>query len=110
MKTKLPLYLALLLLTQCSKCKDDPTPADPAAGLPPATQTGANTFGCLINGQAYTPKGRVGLGDNFDVMYDPTFNGGDLSIGTYRVDNQGQQTALDLLAAPGPGPPLCPAR
>ncbi len=31
MRRKLLLYSALLLLTQCSQCKnDDPTPADPA--------------------------------------------------------------------------------
>lgn len=57
MKTKLPLYAALLLLTQCSKCKQaDPVPdppKDPLSLLPPETQTGAGTFGCLINGKAY---------------------------------------------------------
>jgi hypothetical protein len=85
MLRRLPLYLSLLLLTQCSKCKNDPAPADPAAQLPPATQTGAGTFGCLINGQPYTPQGRVGLGPNFDVSYDPGFNGGDLVVRTYRL-------------------------
>ena len=44
---KLPLYLCLATLTQCSKCKNDPAPTDQ---LPAATQTGANTFGCLVNG------------------------------------------------------------
>lgn len=57
MKTKLPLYLALLLLTQCSKCKqDDPVPQppkDPLSTLPPETQTGAGSFGCLVNGEIY---------------------------------------------------------
>ncbi|MCC3153265.1 hypothetical protein Q3A66_04210 [Hymenobacter sp. BT770] len=85
MRRSLPLYLSLLLLTQCSKCKNDPRPLDPAAQLPPATQTGAGTFGCLVNGQPYTPQGRVGLGPNFDVSYDPGFNGGDLVVRTYRV-------------------------
>ena len=56
MKTKLLLYSALLLLTQCSKCKNDPAPKppkDPLSQLPPETQTGAGTFGCLVNGKAY---------------------------------------------------------
>ena len=75
MKTKLLLYPALLLLTQCSKCKNDPQPNDPASQLPPATQTGANTFGCLVNGQPYTPKGNTGA-SNFGVTYDPSFRGG----------------------------------
>lgn len=55
---RLPLYLSLVLLTQCSKCKgDEPTPqppADPLTLLPPETRTGANTFGCLVNGKAFT--------------------------------------------------------
>lgn len=54
--TRLPLYLALGLLTQCSKCKQDPAPqlpTDPLATLPPETQSGAGTFGCLVNGKAY---------------------------------------------------------
>jgi hypothetical protein len=54
---KRPLYLSLLLLTQCSKCKlDNPTPLppkDPLSVLPAKTQTGASTFGCLVNGKAY---------------------------------------------------------
>ncbi|GAB3574080.1 Riean_0653 family protein [Hymenobacter daeguensis] len=50
------LYLCLLTLTQCTKCKQtDPTPdppKDPLSLLPPETQNGAGTFGCLVNGQA----------------------------------------------------------
>ncbi|RZK22285.1 MAG: hypothetical protein EOO63_18395 [Hymenobacter sp.] len=84
---RLPLYLALFALTQCSKCKNSPNPTDPASQLPPATQTGANTFGCLVNGHAYTPAGRTGLGANFLVGYDPTFQGGDLVVATYAVSS-----------------------
>ena len=90
MKTKLPLYLALLLLTQCSKCKNDPAPADPASQLPPPTQTGANTFGCLINGQPYTPKGNNGT-SNLYILYDSSFRGGALGIQTYRIDGSRRQ-------------------
>ena len=54
---KLPLYLALLTLTQCSQCKrDDPQPQppkDPLSLLPPETQTGTGTFACLVNGKAF---------------------------------------------------------
>ena len=50
--------ILVLLLTQCSKCKrDDPAPQppkDPLSVLPPETQTGAGTFGCLVNGVPYT--------------------------------------------------------
>ena len=41
-----------LLLTGCSSCKKEVLDA---SGLPPATQTGANTFGCLINGKPFIP-------------------------------------------------------
>ena len=83
MKRKLLLYLCLATLTQCSKCKNDPAPADPASQLPPATQTGANTFGCLVNGQPYTPSGNNGRA-NYAVLYDPGFQGGSLQVRTYR--------------------------
>lgn len=90
MKTKLPLYLALLLLTQCSKCKNDPTPADPTSQLPPATQTGANTFGCLVNGQVYIPGGNAGP-SNFGVLYELGPMGANLNIQTYRINKNGRQ-------------------
>jgi hypothetical protein len=82
MLRRLPLFLSLLVLTQCSKCKNDPAPADPASTLPPATQTAAGTFGCLVNGQAYLPSGNTGT-SNFNASYDPTFQGGTLDIRAY---------------------------
>jgi hypothetical protein len=42
------LSIALLLLTSCKKEKDK---------LPSATATGANTFGCLVDGKAWLPTG-----------------------------------------------------
>jgi hypothetical protein len=80
------LYASLLLLTQCSKCKqDDPTPEEQ---LPPATQSGANTFGCLVNGQPYLPAGYDGA-SNYAVLYDPGFRGGRLDIRTYCLIKSG---------------------
>ncbi|WP_223648535.1 hypothetical protein [Hymenobacter psoromatis] len=53
-----PLLLAALLgLSQCKHKSPDPTPPpppDPLATLPPETQTGAGTFGCLVDGKPYT--------------------------------------------------------
>ena len=52
--------LCLLLLAFCfllfsgMKCKKDEAGID---ALPPATQEGKETFGCLVNGEAFTPKG-----------------------------------------------------
>ena len=77
------LLAALLGLSQCKK-KSDPAPVDQ---LPPATQTGANTFGCLVNGKAWTPQGNDGT-SNYTVSYDIFPDGGLLEIGTYRIYGQ----------------------
>ena len=55
------------LLTGAS-CKKSTTQEDQ---LPPITQTGANTFGCLVNGKVYIPKGYSGTGSpNFRCIYE----------------------------------------
>ncbi|WP_035565378.1 hypothetical protein [Hymenobacter sp. IS2118] len=77
----LPLAAALLGLSQCKK--KDPSPE---AQLPPATQTGANTIGCLVNGQPWTPVGNDGS-SNYTVSYDPNFRLGTLNIAAYRYAN-----------------------
>ncbi|WP_125917017.1 hypothetical protein [Hymenobacter coccineus] len=56
MNSKLLFYPALLLMLG-SECKHDasvPPLADPLSLLPAETQTGTGTFGCLVNGKAYT--------------------------------------------------------
>lgn len=73
------LLAALLKLNQC-KSKDDPAPVHQ---LPPATQTGGNTFGCLLNGQQWTPSGNNGR-PNLQVTYDPDYSHGALQIKAYR--------------------------
>jgi len=52
------LFLGLALNTSCNS--DDDQPQNPIDKLPPATQTGEQTFGCLINGEAFIP-------DNFGM-------------------------------------------
>ena len=52
MKTKILLFLTILSLMGCSS--DDTT--TPQQKLPPATTTGANTFGCLIDGKILLPR------------------------------------------------------
>ena len=49
MKNLLYLLLITFSLSCCNK-DDDKTPLEQ---LPPATQTGAGTFGCLVNGEPY---------------------------------------------------------
>ncbi len=53
---KLILLLFASLTLGCHK-DDDPPILTPLQQLPPATQIGANTFGCLLDGVNFTPDG-----------------------------------------------------
>jgi hypothetical protein len=55
MKTISFIFLVTVLFFGCSK--NDETPTAAADQLPPATQTGANKVGCLVNGQVFLPRG-----------------------------------------------------
>lgn len=54
LKGSLLLVLSLSLSLISASCKKEKTGID---GLPPATQTGEQTFGCLVNGVLFKPKG-----------------------------------------------------
>ena len=78
------LFSVLLLLSACST--DSPTPEDPLAKLPPETQTGANTFGCIINGQVFYPRDGTSTlfnpgGKRFEFWVDPSDPSG---LGNFR--------------------------
>ncbi|MDJ0365658.1 DUF6252 family protein [Hymenobacter sp. H14-R3] len=91
MKHFLTLVLPLALLLGCKK--SDP---DPVSQLPPATQTGANTFGCLVNGQPWLPGGNDGT-SNYSIYYDPNYRKGTLNIGTYRYYPVGSTSRQDII-------------
>ena len=56
----------LLLLVSCKKEKEK----DPLSQLPPETQTGAGTFGCLVNGKVFIPGGVPGwAGSSLSAYY-----------------------------------------
>lgn len=57
MKTKILLFLTIFALNSCSNNDDKPKPKTELEKLPPATQTGANTIGCLVNGVPFTDSG-----------------------------------------------------
>lgn len=65
MKQKILFYLFLLIgmisLNSCSK--DDDEPLTPEQQLPPITTTGANTFGCLIDGVLFVPRNGTDVND-----------------------------------------------
>ncbi|MBS1497296.1 MAG: hypothetical protein JSU03_02985 [Bacteroidetes bacterium] len=72
MKNYRLLTLLILLFTvslTASKCKKDKTPDNPVEALPPETQTGANTFGCLINGKVFLPQGQLLSGPFLKCAY-----------------------------------------
>ncbi len=97
MKHHLPLFAlaALLGLSQCKK--HDP---DPLEQLPPATQTGANTFGCLVNGKPWTPKGYNGS-SNYSIIYEPNLNNGNFDLITYMYHNSSknlQSISLNIIS------------
>ena len=74
-----------------ASCDDDtilPTPETDVPGLPPATQTGAGTFGCLVDGEPWVAKSAPfasGSTVGLRVTYYPNWNG--FGIGAYNHDN-----------------------
>jgi hypothetical protein len=75
------LLLIIACITTFTACKKDKTelivePIPIGDQLPAITQTGANTFGCLVNGKVYIPKGYRGNGSpNPKITYDIGLNG-----------------------------------
>lgn len=67
------LLILITTFTLCSCDKDNDKPTNPVSQLPPATQTGENTFGCLINGEPFV----VSNTSNQTAIY----QGGVLQIG-----------------------------
>jgi hypothetical protein len=55
MKTYIKIIIIALIFVSCSN--DDNKPSNPVDQLPPATQTGAQTIGCLVNGVPFTDSG-----------------------------------------------------
>lgn len=51
------LLLTTLLLAGCNSDDSTPQPISEIDKLPPPTQTGANTVGCLVDGKAFLPYG-----------------------------------------------------
>ena len=73
-------------------CKKDKTETTELSKLPAATQTGANTFGCLVNGKAWVAQRNdcsIFCPLSLKVMYDGN-NGGNLSITGFNINiNEG---------------------
>ena len=74
----------MFCFAKCEKEKPIDSTNNDIPGLPPATQVGANTFGCLINGIPWVPEGYGGGSPNLSIDYDPGFNNGIFGIAAYR--------------------------
>ncbi|MCK9404784.1 MAG: hypothetical protein M0Q26_15430, partial [Chitinophagaceae bacterium] len=61
----------VLLSSSCRKNK----PVNPIDQLPPETQTGANTFGCLVDGEVFKPGGAQLSGGSLGCNYQFLGNG-----------------------------------
>jgi hypothetical protein len=74
MKALINLLLLLIILSMnsCSKKDNCDNPVD---CLPPATQTGEGTIGCLINGEVFKPGGSQFSGPTQQANYNTTFEG-----------------------------------
>lgn len=64
-KNLILIFLTALTLSCCDK-DDNKTPLEQ---LPPATTTGANKAGCLVDGQAFLPKGSSQFGPTLSCFY-----------------------------------------
>ena len=78
-------FKLLLIIIACANifaaCKKDKTEPTELSKLPAATQTGANTFGCIVNGKAWVAQTDCKFLCNspFKMFYDASLGGG-LSI------------------------------
>ncbi|MFL0093084.1 hypothetical protein V2740_15900, partial [Tenacibaculum maritimum] len=77
-KTILLIGILLTTFLSCSQ-KEVPT-LTPLQQLPKATKIGANTAGCLVNGEAFLPKGHFSTG-NLNCFY---VNQKDFSLNIFR--------------------------
>jgi hypothetical protein len=81
MKTLAFFSALLLLLTACERLA--PQPVDQ---LPPATQEGANTFGCLVDGEVFLPKSESILHLPYSASYGYGSRSGSAQIRVINTD------------------------
>jgi hypothetical protein len=86
-------FSSLLISSSCKKNKA----VDPLSQLPPEAQTGANTFGCLVNGVVFKPGGASLSGGSLQCNYQ-FVNGGYyfILIGRYRNNSNGNGSSVGL--------------
>jgi hypothetical protein len=89
--TTLSIVLIFIILS-ASRCKKDPV--NPIDQLPPETKTGANTFGCLIDGKVFIPKGNPLGGPIKKASYQYLNNG--FYFGISGIDKSNPEDVTDV--------------
>ena len=96
LKTQIVMKNIILVFTTlilCYGCKnDDDTPTNPIDQLPPLTQTGENTFGCLVNGKVKIPNNT----SNMSAIY----QGGGIQINGEIITNEVIESILIIVLDP----------
>ena len=105
MAKRLLLLLPLLpLLASCEDATSDLYPALPPVHLPAASQVGANTFGCLVNGQPWEASNSRTL-DGRVLTPTARYQHGELRLEAFRrLQVEGPITTVSLQAARISGP------
>lgn len=62
------LLFTITFLSLCGSCRKN-RQTNPIEQLPPETTTGANTFGCLVDGKVFKPKGNPLAGPIIKAQY-----------------------------------------
>ena len=89
----LPVLSLIILSSSCKKHVIQPV--DQLSLLPPATQTGANTFGCLINGEAFVPQNQSFLvGPRLQCNYIYTSGGYYFTVGGINKNGNGVESDI----------------
>lgn len=82
---KLIFLFTISLTLSCCNNDDDNNSQNPIDQLPPATQTGENTFGCLLDGEVFIPGGGT---NPLDSVYQFVNGGYYFSVQGNSRDNQ----------------------
>ena len=92
MKNLILILLTTLTLSCCDK--DDDKSSNQ---LPPATTTGANTAGCLVNGQVFLRKGNSQFGPTLSCFYQQDQGGYHLGLSIVeKGSNENRQVIISL--------------
>ncbi len=60
-------FCSCISLENCTLSDNDPKPKTELEKLPPVTQEGKNTFGCLVNGKAWYTNSTIDAGGDYQL-------------------------------------------